>query len=73
MIARADADRFPLLHLAENALGVLGLDWHLAGEIVDRQVGRLLAGVAFGALEVEKAVVVQVADHELREASSQSR
>ena len=65
---RADADRIPLLHLAQDVLGVLRIDLRFARQILDRQVGRLLAAVALRSLEVEDAVVVEVIDDELGEA-----
>ena len=64
---RADADRVPLLHLAQDVLGVLGVDGDLPRQVLDREVRRLLAVLPLGALEVEKAVVVEVADDELGE------
>jgi hypothetical protein len=39
------------------------------GQLVDRDVGGSLAVVTLGALEVEEAVVVEVADDQLGEAA----
>ena len=45
-----------------------GSSRNLARQLVDREVGRLLAVLALDALEIEEAVVVEVADDELGEA-----
>ena len=67
-IARADADRIPLLHDAEDLGRVLGVDAGFFGELLDREVRGARAVRALDALEVEEALVVEVAEDELGEA-----
>ncbi len=66
-VARADADRIELLHDAQDVRRVFGVEPRLAGQVLDRQVGRACAVFALDPLEVEVALLVEVADDELRE------
>ena len=68
-IARAHADRVELLHDAEDLGRVFRVEAGLVGQLLDRQIGGAGAVLALDALEVEVALVVEVADDQLGEAT----
>ena len=67
-VARADTDGIELHHQAEDLGRIFGVDAGLVRELFDREVGGACSVGAFDAFGGREALIVEVSEHELREA-----